>query len=136
MAKVRRFDTGIDPSASARAGQRSDPPSKTAEAVRNAVPDIPKEAVDSVAASAPVQIRGAARSGPGNPRKRRYRQKSYSLLQEDIDRIEALVVAVRSAGLYDRSRSDIVRAGVALLQSLPLEDQLKAVQSIENLRSS
>lgn len=137
MAKVRKFNLNIPAPESASTEQSGNLSSNTTEVVRNAIPNIPKEAVESVAASAPVQIRGeVTRKGPGNSRKRRYKQKTYSLLQEDIDRIEALVEALRAAGLYDRGRSDIVRAGVALLKSLPLEEQVQAVRAIENLRKS
>ncbi|NCC27560.1 MAG: hypothetical protein EOM22_05250 [Gammaproteobacteria bacterium] len=132
MAKVRKFDTGI-------AGQGT----PTRDAPReNAVPDIPPEAADRVAASAPVRIMSTQdRNEPmqpqprGNPRKRRYRQKTYSLLQEDIDLIEALVAEVRQGGLYERGRSDIVRAGVLLLSTLPPAEKLKAVQAVEDLKS-
>lgn len=121
MAKVRKFDTGI-------AGEGT---TKTASVpLANVVPDIPQEAADSLAASAPVRIK----SKRGNPRQRRYRQKTYSLLQEDIDLIEQLVFEIRQGGLYERGRSDIVRAGVRLLNSLSLEDKIKAVQVVESLK--
>lgn len=121
MAKVRKFKTDIP----WQGDQKPAPVS-----IENIVPDISGEAVDSVAATAPVKIR----SGRGNPRQRRYKQKTYSLLQKDIDLIEKLVSEIRQAGLYERGRSDIVRAGVKLLQSLPIEQQLKAVQAVESLR--
>jgi hypothetical protein len=123
MAKVRRFDTGVP-------GQGIQ---KSVTAHANAVPDIPSEAADRVAASAPVKIMDT--QGRGNPRKRRYRQKTYSLLQEDIDLIEALVAEVRRGGLYERGRSDIVRAGVRLLSTLPGAEKLKAVDAVEDLKS-
>ena len=119
--KVRKFSTGV-------AGQGSHKPASVP--TQNIVPDIPAEAVESVAATAPVKIR----SGRGNPRQRRYKQKTYSLLQEDIDLIERLMLEIHQAGLYERGRSDIVRAGVKLLRSLPLEDQVKAVQAVESLK--
>jgi len=122
MAKVRKFDTGVS-------GQGS--PAKPALAPSgNVVPDIPEEAAARVTSSAPVKIR----SGRGNPRKRRYKQKTYSLLQEDIETIEQLLADLRQAGLYERGRSDIVRAGVKLLRSLPLEQQISAVNQVENLK--
>ncbi len=121
MAKVRKFRTDIP-------GQGVQKPA--AIPVGNIIPDISGEAVESVAATAPVKIR----SNRGNPRQRRYKQKTYSLLQEDIDLIEKLMLNIRQAGLYERGRSDIVRAGVKLLRSLPLEDQVKAVQSVESLK--
>jgi len=125
MAKVRKFDIGV-------AGQGTTKPAPSAPR-ENIVPDIPPEAADRVAASAPVKIMPA--QGPGNPRKRRYRQKTYSLLQEDIDLIEALVAEIRQGGLYERGRSDVVRAGVLLLSRLSLEDKIKAVQAVEDLKA-
>lgn len=122
MAKVRKFKTDI-----LEQGDQK-PPSVPLE---NIVPDITSEAVENVAATAPVKIR----AGRGNPRARRYKQKTYSLLQEDIDLIEKLVSDIRQAGLYERGRSDIVRAGVKLLQSLPIDQQLKAVQAVQSLKS-
>ena len=123
MAKVRKFETGI-------AGQGT--PKPEAPVVRtNLVPNITPEAADSLAASAPVHIRPK----PGNPRQRRYKQKTYSLPQEDIDLIEQLLLEIRKGGLFERGRSDIVRAGVHLLHSLPLADKLRAVEAIENLRN-
>lgn len=121
MAKVRKFDTGIAGQGAQRAASVP---------LENVVPDIPQEAADNLAASAPVHIKGRR----GNPRQRRHRQKTYSLLQEDIDLIEELVLEVRQGGLYERGRSDIVRAGVRLLGSLSLSDKLKAVQAVENLK--
>lgn len=122
MPKVRKFSTGI-------AGQ-GEQPKPVADPAQNIVPDIPEEAVERISASAPVKIR----SGRCNPRKRRYKQKTYSLLQEDIDLIERLMLDIRQAGLYERGRSDIVRAGVKLLRSISLEDQVKVVQAVENLK--
>ncbi len=123
VPKVRKFSTGI----AGQGGQKlASVPSQ------NIVPDISPEAVESATASAPVKIR----TGKGNPRQRRYRQKTYSLLQEDIDLIERLMLDIRQAGLYERGRSDIVRAGVKLLRSLSLEDQVKAVQAVESLRAT
>ena len=121
VPKVRKFSTGM-------AGQGSQKPDPVP--TQNIVPDISAEAVESVTATAPVKIR----SGRGNPRQRRYKQKTYSLLQEDIDLIERLMLEIRQAGLYERGRSDIVRAGVKLLRSLTLEDQVKAVQAVESLK--
>jgi hypothetical protein len=127
MAKVRKFELGV-------AGQAAGKPAPR----ENAIPDIPPEAADRVAASAPVKIMSTVASspttGPGNPRKRRYRQKTYSLLQEDIDLIESLVAEIRQGGLYERGRSDIVRAGVLLLNTLPLQDKIKAVEAVESLK--
>jgi len=123
VPKVRKFSTGV-------AGQGEQKPAP--EPAHNVVPDIPEETVERVSASAPVQIRSRGR---GNPRKRRYKQKTYSLLQEDIDLIERLVADIRQAGLYERGRSDIVRAGVRLLRSLPLEEQVAAVNRVESLKS-
>lgn len=120
MAKVRKFSTGTSAPAAPR-------PAKPAG---NVVPDIPDEAAASLAARAPIRIQGK----PGNPRPRRYRQKTYSLLQEDIDTIEALVAELRQAGLYERGRSDIVRAGVKLLRGLPLEQKISAVEAVESLK--
>jgi hypothetical protein len=122
VAKVRKFKTDIP-------GQGD--PKPTSVPIENTVPDISGEAVESVAATAPVRIR----SGRGNPRPRRYKQKTYSLLQEDIDLIERLVADIRQAGLYERGRSDIVRAGVKLLQGLSIEQQLKAVEAVESLKA-
>lgn len=121
MAKVRKFNTGVS-------GQGTVKPETPP--ITNVVPDIPEEAVASLAASAPVKIVGK----PGNPRKRRYKQKTYSLIQEDIDLIEALVVELRKAGLYERGRSDVVRAGVRLLHALPLEQKIQAVEAVESLK--
>jgi hypothetical protein len=121
VAKVRKFDTGL-------AGQGARKPASVP--LKNVVPDIPQEVADNLAASAPVHIKGKR----GNPRRRRYRQKTYSLLQEDIDLIEDLVAEIRRAGLYERGRSDVIRAGVRLLESLSLSDKLKAVQAVENLK--
>ncbi len=121
VPKVRKFSTGV----AGQGGQKLD-----SVPAQNIVPDIPAEAVESVAASAPVKIR----SGRGNPRQRRYKQKTYSLLQEDVDLIERLMLEIRQAGLYERGRSDIVRAGVKILRSLTLEDQVKAVQAVESLK--
>jgi hypothetical protein len=133
MAKVRKFSTDVPrPGGAGEGGQAT----LSSPAARNAVPDLSREIVDSVSANAPVQIRGNHEAPKrGNPRKRRYRQKTYSLLQEDIDLIEALVAQIREGGLYERGRSDIVRAGVHLLQSLPPEERLRAVQAIEKLRT-
>jgi hypothetical protein len=122
MAKVRKFKTDIP-------GQGDQKPAPVS--IENTVPEISGEAVESVAATAPVKIR----SGRGNPRPRRYKQKTYSLLQEDIDLIERLVADIRQAGLYERGRSDIVRAGVKLLQGLSIEQQLKAVEAVESLKA-
>ncbi len=121
VPKVRKFSTGV-------AGQGDQQPDSFP--TQNIVPDIPAEAVESVAATAPVKIRSVR----GNPRQRRYKQKTYSLLQEDIDLIERLMLDIRQAGLYERGRSDIVRAGVKLLRSLALEDKVKAVQAVKSLK--
>lgn len=121
MAKVRKFSTGVAGEGTAKSASVS---------LKNAVPDIPQGIADSVSASAPIKIR----SRPGNPRPRRYKQKTYSLLQEDIDLIEELVATIRKGGLYERGRSDIVRAGVRLLNSLSLEDKIKAVQVVKSLK--
>lgn len=121
MPKVRKFDTGL-------AGQGSDKPSPAVS--ENTVPDIAPEVAASASASAPVKIRAR----PGNPRARRYKQKTYSLLQEDIDLIEELVAEIRQGGLYERGRSDVVRAGVRLLKSLSRDDRLKAVQAVQSLK--
>lgn len=110
MPKVRKFDTP------------------------NEVPQVPARVCASLAASAPVQIGARINAKPGNPRPRRHKQKTYSLLQEDIDRLEALMHEVRAAGLYERSRSDIIRAGILLLESLPLEQKLEAVNAVEDLK--
>jgi len=129
MAKVRKFDTGVPGQGTTSRGAPRE----------NAVPDIPPEAADRIAASAPVRIMSdrdqEQGQGRGNPRKRRYRQKTYSLLQEDIDLIEALVAEVRQGGLYERGRSDIVRAGVRLLSTLPPGEKLRAVEAVEDLKS-
>jgi hypothetical protein len=119
VPKVRKFNTGVTP-----------PGGQTSASLHNAVPDLSDEAVARVTATAPVKIHTKK-----SPRKRRYKQKTYSLLQEDIERIEKLVAELRQAGIYERGRSDIVRAGVHLLDSLPLEEQIKIVNAIENLRS-
>lgn len=124
MANVRKFKTGIE-------GQGGAAPEPARTTTSNKVPDIPAAAVHSVAASAPVQIRTGR---PGNPRARRYRQKTYSLTQDDIDAIEALVMELRQAGLYERGRSDIVRAGVRLLAGLALEDKKRAVAAVPSLK--
>lgn len=121
MAKVRKFNTDIP-------GQGADKTVSTP--INNIVPDISDDAVDRIAGSAPVKIRAKR----GNPRQRRYKQKTYSLIQEDIDLIEQLVSDIRRAGLIERGRSDIVRAGVILLRSLPLNEQLKAVQAVKSLK--
>lgn len=124
MARVRKFDTGV-------AAQAEPKPSRLSSA--NIVPDIPSDAAERIAASAPVKILGKEQRG--NPRPRRYKQKTYSLLQEDIDLIETLVAEIRQAGLYERGRSDIVRAGVLLLNSLSLQEKLAAVRAVESLKS-
>lgn len=120
MARVKKFNTGVEPSTSKPAS----PPAG------NVVPNIPSTAVETIAASAPVQIRPR----PGNPRPRRYKQKTYSLLQEDIDRIEALLQDIRRSGLYERGRSDIVRAGITLLESLSSEQRAQAIEQVESLK--
>lgn len=120
VAKVRQFDTGV-----AQNTQETRTTSST-----NIVPDIPRETVADLAASAPVRIKGK----PGNPRQRRYRQKTYSLLQKDIDLIEGLVLEIRQGGLYERGRSDVVRAGVRLLNTLSREEKLQAIQAVESLK--
>ena len=120
MAKVRKFSTGLE----------QDTPKPAASLADNVVPNIPSDVAETVAASAPVQIKPRR----GNPRQRRYKQKTYSLLQEDIDLIEQLVQDIRSSGLYERGRSDIVRAGVRLLQTLSAEDRVHAIQKVESLR--
>lgn len=104
----------------------------------NAVPDISPEAVARVAATAPLQTRNEGALAPhpaksGNPRPRRYRQKTYSLTQADIDQIEALTQELRHAGLYERGRSDVVRAGVWLLASLSTAEKCRAVDAVEDL---
>ncbi len=124
MAKVRKFDTGV-------AGQGIQTPAVSEPARGNVIPDIPEAAAASLAARAPVHIRGKI----GNPRTRRYRQKTYSLLQEDIDLIEALVAEIRQGGLYERGRSDIVRAGIRLLSTLPLDTKIRAVEAVEDLKN-
>jgi Arc/MetJ-type ribon-helix-helix transcriptional regulator len=124
MAKVRKFSTS-----GAKPAEKHAAPSTAV----NIVPDIPKEAAEKAAADAPVTIR---RKGPGNPRQRRYKQKTYSMTQEDINTIEALVTAIRQAGLYERSRSDIVRAGVNLLANLSLDEQVRAVQAVKDLKAN
>jgi hypothetical protein len=123
VPKVRKFSTGVT-------GQGNSKPAVAP--TPNKVPDLSEEAIVRITASAPVKIR----PGRGNPRKRRYKQKTYSLLQVDIDLIERLVAHIRQAGLYERSRSDIVRAGIQLLHSLPLEEQIKAVNAVENLKAN
>ena len=120
MAKVRKFSTGIEQSTQKPALSPAD----------NVVPNIPRDAVETIAASAPVHIKPRR----GNPRQRRYKQKTYSLLQEDIDLIEQLVLDIRRSGLYERGRSDVVRAGVKLLYSLSSEDRFHAIQKVENLK--
>lgn len=116
MAKVRRFDTGIT--------------DKPASKQSNQIPDIPKAAADRLSATAPLQTK----RGPGNPRPRRYRQKTFSLTEADIERVETLVAAIRKAGLYDRGRSDLVRAGLLLLEKMTKEERIKAVEAVENLK--
>lgn len=125
MVKVRKFSTGVD-------GTKPAPPTPA-----NVVPDLPASVVDSVAASAPVHIQAPSAPPPTSTpkaRSRRYLTKTYSVLQEDIDAIESLVAEVRSGGLYARGRSDIVRAGVRLLRSLPRDVLLQAVASVEDLK--
>lgn len=133
MAKVRRFNTDIQGSTKP-AGQH-----QRKESYNNPVPNIPREIADRITDSAPVKIKGEggeeAKRGRGNPRTRRYRQKTYSLIQEDIDLIESLVAEIRKAGLYERGRSDIVRAGVLLLSRLPVHEKVKIVEEIESLKS-
>jgi hypothetical protein len=77
---VRKFSTGL----TEQEGQKP-------ASIHNAAPDIPEETVASMIASAPVKIRTNNR----NLRKRHYRQKTYSLLQEDIELIEKLVTEIR-----------------------------------------
>lgn len=126
MAKVRKFNLDMPTQADA-------PPPPVV--VRNVVPDLPREAVERVAATASVQIRQTVEAPkPGNPRERRYRLKTYSLLQEDIENIEALLASIRGAGVYERGRGDIVRAGIKLMLSLPLDEQVRAVEAVEKLR--
>jgi Arc/MetJ-type ribon-helix-helix transcriptional regulator len=115
MAKVKRFDTGIT--------------DKPARENSNRIPDISKAAADAAASSAPVHIRG-----PGNPRPRRYRQKTFSLTDADIERVERLVAEIRTAGLYDRSRSDLVRAGLLILDRMSDDERRAAVEAVENLK--
>lgn len=115
MAKVRKFDTGV-----------SDQPTSQPT---NRVPDIPKAAADAATSSAPVHIRG-----PGNPRPRRYRQKTFSLTDADVERVERLVAEIRTAGLYDRGRSDLVRAGLLLLERMSTDERRAAVEAVENLK--
>ncbi len=129
MSKVRKFNLDLPE-------QAGSPPASPAADIRNVIPELAQDAIERVTATAPVQIRRSADvTKPGHPRVRRYRLKTYSLLQEDIERIEALLNGIRGAGLYDRSRSDIVRAGIKLLLSMPIEQQVKAVEAVENLRS-
>ena len=120
VAKVRKFNTGI-----------SDELTPTS-AKENSVPDIPVDAIDRIIAHTPVHIRGKK----GNPRQRRYKQKTYSVLQEDIDLIEMLVSEIRQAGLYERGRSDIVRAGVWLLNSLSLQEKINAINNVKDLKDN
>jgi hypothetical protein len=105
----------------------------------NAVPDLNPEAVARVAATAPLQTRAEGALPPpaqsGNPRPRRYRQKTYSVTQADIDIIEQLTRELRQAGLFERGRSDVVRAGVWLLAGLSTADKCRAVEAVENLKS-
>lgn len=114
MAKVRKFDTGV---------------SANPATTKNSVPDISRSAADAVAASAPVQLRK-----PGNPRPRRYRQKTYSMTDEDIARVETLLNALRREGVFNRSRSDIIRAGLLLLDEKFGPDLVSAVERVENLK--
>lgn len=116
MPKVRKFNTGIS--------------EKSAKEASNTVPDIPRELADSLSASAPLQTKRK----PGNPRPRRYRQKMFSLTDADIQRLERLIAEVRKAGLYDRSRSDLVRAGLMALQNMTTEERAAAVEAVENLK--
>lgn len=128
MAKVRKFNLDMP---------RQVDSASSPVVVRNVIPDLPRDAIERVAATAPVQIRHAVEvPKPGNPRERRYRLKTYSLVQEDIENIEALLAGIRGAGLYECSRSDIVRAGIKLMLSLPIDEQIKAVEAVENLRSA
>ena len=118
MAKVRRFDVSIP-------DKPADKPEPS-----NRVADIPRAAADSLTASAPLQTKRK----PGNPRPRRYRQKTYSLIEEDIARLESLVAEVRQAGAYDRSRSDVVRAALLLFWEQPIIEKLRVLEQIENLK--
>jgi hypothetical protein len=123
VAKVRKFSTGVDSTKS------------VLTSLANVVPDLPVPVVDRVAASAPVHIQAPPAPKPTpKVRLRRYVTKTYSMLQEDIDVIESLVADVRSGGLYERGRSDIVRAGVRLLRSLSRDELLQAVASVEDLK--
>jgi hypothetical protein len=45
------------------------------------------------------------------------------------------VAKIRQKGMYEGGRSDIVRAGVHLLKTLPVEDKLKAVRAVDDLKS-
>jgi len=106
----------------------------------NAVPDLSADAIARVVATAPLQTRAvdalplpAAQSN--NPRPRRYRQKTYSVTQADIDLIEQLTLELRQAGLFERGRSDVVRAGVWLLASLSTAEKCRAVEAVEDLKA-
>jgi hypothetical protein len=105
----------------------------------NSVPDLSADAIARVVATAPLQTRApdtepsAAKSN--QPRPRRYRQKTYSVTQADIDLIEKLTLELRQAGLFERGRSDVVRAGVWLLASLSTADKCRAVEAVEDLKA-
>lgn len=119
VSKVRKFQTDVPV-----------PGKSVPDISPNVVSDLPKATVDSVVVTAPVKIR----AGRGNPRPRRYQQKTYSILQEDIDLLEQIMARIRQAGLYERGRSDIVRAGIHLLNSLSLEEQMQALRNVESLK--
>jgi len=124
VPKVRKFSTGV-------AGQGTVKPA--ADPAQNIDPDIPEDAIERVSASAPMKIHPEKKP---TRKKRRYKQKTYSIMQADIDTIEQIVSDVRQAGLYERGRSDIVRAAVQLLGTLPIEQQVNAVKAVEYLRGN
>lgn len=122
MAKVRKFST------ESKTAQKAVKPD--AAVTPNLIPEIPNDVVQQVIADAPVTIK----RGRGNPRIKRYTNKTFSMLPEDDEAIGELLKQIRKNGLYERGRSDIVRAGVKLLSELSLEELLRAVDSVTDLK--
>lgn len=67
---------------------------------------------------------------------RRYRQKSYSIMDEDIDRIHRNTTEIRNAGHHERGRSDIVRAAILAFDEIPLNKKIEYIQKTTLLRNN
>lgn len=69
----------------------------------------------------------------GNGKVRRYVTRSYSMLQDEADAIDAVRKAAAQQGEI-RGKSDVIRAGVLALSELPESELVSILQRVEILK--